>query len=150
MDLIPSIQITGDALSAQRVRTDIIAQNIANAQTTRDVNGQPYQRKVVSFETVLTQASKDLRASGGDAGNDAQMNIKTVRVSGISNDTSEGERVYNPSHPHADKEGFVAMPNVQVAQEMVDLISSSRAYEANLTVARNSKLMAEAALRMGR
>ena len=150
MNIIPSIQITGDALTAERVRADVVAQNIANAQTTRDINGKAYQRRIVNFESVLTQASKELRASGQADSNDPSLNIKTVRVASVVSDPSAGEKVFNPAHPDADKDGFVSMPNVKVAQEMVDLITSSRAYEANLTVARNSKAMADAALRMGK
>jgi flagellar basal-body rod protein FlgC len=153
MNIIPSLQITGGALNAERVRMDVIAQNIANAQTTRDADGKAYQRKVVSFQTVLEGASRSA-TSGGDDGDAsataAQGMIRGVKVSGITSDNSAGERLYNPTHPDADKDGMVTMPNVKVAQEMVDLITSSRAYEANLTVARNSKTMADAALRIGR
>lgn len=141
MNLIPSLSITGDALNSQRVRMDIVAQNIANAQTTRDVDGKAYQRKIVSFEAVMDKANGSDNATAG---------VKTVRVSGITADPSPGDRIFNPSHPDADKDGMVEMPNIKMAQEMVDLISSSRSYEANLAVARNSKTMAEAALRIGR
>lgn len=145
MNIIPAINITGDALNAERVRMDVIAQNIANAQTTRDVNGQAYQRKVVSFEAVMNAASKD-----GGAAPQGSSALRSVRVSSITADPTAGEKIYNPGHPHADKNGFVSMPNVKVAQEMVDLISSSRVYEANLAVARNSRSMADAALKIGR
>jgi flagellar basal-body rod protein FlgC len=152
MNIIPSLQTTGDALNAERIRMDVIAQNIANAQTTRDVNGKAYQRKVVSFEAVMNDATKAARGSGNGGGdnNESQANLKTVRVSGVTADTSPGERVYNPASPDADKTGYVEMPNVKMAQEMVDLITSSRAYEANLTVAKNGKAMADSALRMAR
>lgn len=114
---------------------DIVAQNIANAYTTKDANGAPYQRKMVSFETIM----------GG-----VQNAERGVRVSGIKNDPTPGEAVYNPGHPHADANGMVKMPNVQLAAEMVDLMSASRAYEANLTVARNARSMAAKALSIGK
>src|ERR1700689_2710434 len=119
MNLISGIDITADALSAQKTRLDIIAQNIANAQTTRTAAGGPYQRQQVSFETELLKRTDGTTAS-------------TVRVAGITSDTSPGQQVYNPQHPDADAKGMVTMPNVNLAYEMVDLITASRAYEANL------------------
>jgi flagellar basal-body rod protein FlgC len=143
MNIIPSLQITADALNAERVRMDVVSQNIANAQTTRDATGEAYKRKVVSFESVLQKASD----RSGDL---ASVNVRSVRVAGVSSDNTPGQAVYNPGHPHADANGMVRMPNVEVAREMVDLISSSRAYEANLTVAKTARMMAEAAMRIGR
>jgi flagellar basal-body rod protein FlgC len=152
MDIIPSLTTTGSALDAERIRMDVIAQNIANAETTRDeATGKAYQRKIVTFESVLKKASGSATgASGSDGDSNVRPSLKTVKVSGITSDTTPGERIYNPSSPHADKNGFVEMPNVKVAQEMVDLITSSRAYEANLAVAKNSKSMADSALKLGR
>lgn len=143
MNLLTGIAATSGALNAQKTRLDIIAQNIANAHTTRGVDGRPYQRQVVSFETEL------LRRLGGDgpAGN---VPLSTVRVGAIMPDTSPGQRVYNPEHPDADPEGMVELPNVNLAHEMVDLITSSRTYEANLTVVKNSRQMAMKALEIGR
>ena len=135
MNFITGIKSTGSALNAEKVRMDIVAQNIANAHTTRDVDGNPYKRKVVSFEAVL---GSERGTSGG------------VRVSGITNDNRDGETIYNPQHPHADKDGVVRMPNVNLAIEMVDMLSASRAYEANLAVVRNAKQMAAKALAIGR
>lgn len=134
MNFITGIQATSSALSAEKIRMDIVAQNIANANTTKDVNGQAYRRKVVTFETMLG-------AGGASEG---------VKVSGISADSTPGEKVYNPHHPHADKDGMVTMPNVNPAIEMVDLLSASRAYEANLAVARNARQMATKALSIGK
>lgn len=135
MNFITGIKATGSALNAEKVRMDIVAQNIANSNTTRDVDGDPYKRKVVSFEAVL---GSEPGTSGG------------VRVSGITNDNRAGETIYNPQHPHADKDGVVRMPNVNLAIEMVDMLSASRAYEANLAVVRNAKQMAAKALAIGR
>lgn len=142
MNIIPSLSITGSALDAERVRMDTVAQNIANAHTTRDAQtGQAYQRKVVTFESVIDRASS-AQANG--------LEFKAVQVAAVVPDQSPGSVVYNPSHPDADEKGMVAMPNVEMAREMVDLITSTRAYEANLAVAKNAKGMAEAALRLAR
>jgi flagellar basal-body rod protein FlgC len=137
MNLISGIDVTADALEAQKTRLDIVAQNIANAQTTRTAAGGPYQRQVVSFETEL------LRQAGGAA-------LQTVRVAGVSSDPSVGEKVYNPQHPDAGADGFVTMPNVNLAYEMVDLITASRAYEANLSFAKNARQLAEKTLEIGK
>lgn len=115
---------------------DIVAQNLANAYTTKDTDGAAYKRRVVSFETLM----------GGP--NNAE---RGVRVSSVKPDTvNQGDLVYNPAHPHADKQGMVQMPNVKIAVEMVDLMAASRAYEANLTVAKNARTMAARAISIGR
>ncbi len=138
MNLISGIEISAGALSAQKTRLDIVAQNIANAQTTRGPNGQPFSRQVVSFETELVR-----RASGG-------VPLQTVRVASISADRSQGDQVYNPQHPDAGPDGLVQMPNVNLSYEMVDLITASRAYEANLAVVKNARQMALKALEIGK
>lgn len=137
MNIISGIDITAGALSAQRMRLDIVAQNIANAETTRTPDGGPYQRQVVSFETEL------VKQAGGQS-------LQTVRVSGISADKTPGQQVYNPQHPDAGPDGMVQMPNVNLAYEMVDLITASRAYEANLSVAKNAKNLAMKTLDIGK
>ena len=137
MNLISGIDITSGALAAQRTRLDIVAQNIANAQTTRTAEGGPYKRQVVSFETEL------LKQAGG-------RSLQTVHIAGVSSDRSEGERIQNPQHPDADKDGFVQMPNVNLAFEMVDLITASRTYEANLSVVKNARSMAMKTLEIGK
>ncbi len=134
MNFLSGIQATASALNAEKVRMDVVAQNIANAHTTRDTDGQAYRRKVVSFEALL----------GADA------SIGGVKIDGITNDPAQGELVYQPQHPHANADGYVQMPNVNVAMEMVDLLTASRAYEANLAVARNARQMAAKALTIGR
>ena len=135
MNIITGVNMTASALTAEKARMDLVAQNIANAHTTRDVDGQPYKRKVVSFESCIQPDS-----DGG----------KGVRIGQISNDNSPGETIYNPGHPDADKDGMLQMPNVNIATEMVDLMSASRAFEANLSVIRNAKQMAMKALSIGR
>ncbi|MCB1120588.1 MAG: flagellar basal body rod protein FlgC [Verrucomicrobiae bacterium] len=133
MDLIPGITQTASALEVNKQRLEVIAQNIANAHTTLDESGGPYQRQVVSFEAVLNDAKN-----------------YGVKIGQITKDVTPGPSVYNPSHPHADEKGMVQMPNVSMTQEMVDMITASRAYEANLSVAKTSRQMAERALEIGR
>lgn len=133
MDLIPGIQSTASALDAHKVHLEAIAQNLANAHTTQGPDGKPYQRQLVSFSTMLDQY--------GNRG---------VTVSEISTDPRPGPTVHNPGHPHAGPGGMVRMPNVSTSVEMVDMISASRAYEANLTAAKTARQMAERALEIGR
>lgn len=137
MNLITGIDVTADALSAQKTRLDVVAQNIANAQTTRTAAGGPYQRQVVSFESELMK-----RTDGTSA--------DTVRVGGIIPDMTPGQQVYNPQHPDAGPDGMVRMPNVNLAYEMVDLITASRAYEANLAFAKDAKQIAQKTLDIGK
>ncbi len=137
MNLISGIDVTSGALMAQKMRLDIVAQNIANAQTTRTASGGPYQRQIVSFETEL------VKHAGG-------RSIQTVRVSGVTADKTPGQQVYNPQHPDADASGNVTMPNVNLSYEMVDLITASRAYEANLSVVKNARQMAMKTLEIGK
>jgi flagellar basal-body rod protein FlgC len=137
MNLIAGIDTTSGALTAQKVRLDIVAQNIANAQTTRTPEGGPYTRKIVSFENELVK-----RAGGSP--------LQTVHVSGITDDKTPGQAVYNPQHPDAGPDGTVVMPNVNLAFEMVDLITASRAYEANLSVVKNSRTLAMKTFEIGK
>ncbi len=142
MNIISGIDITAGALNAQKTRLDIVAQNIANAQTTRGPNGMPYQRKTVSFETELIK-----QEGGATVGSRA---LQGVRVGAINEDKTKGERIYDPQHPDAAADGYVEMPNVNMAYEMVDLMTASRAYEANLSVVKNARQMALKALEIGK
>lgn len=141
MNLISGIDVTAGALNAQKTRLDIVAQNIANAQTTRTPSGAPYQRQIVSFESELVR-----RTSGTGGGS----SLQTVRVGSIGTDRTPGQQVYNPQHPDAGADGTVTMPNVNLSYEMVDLITASRAYEANLSVVKNARQMAMKALEIGK
>lgn len=141
MNFISGIDVTAGALNAQKTRLDIVAQNIANAQTTRTPSGGPYQRQVVSFESEL------VRRTGGALGGSA---LQSVRIANISPDRTPGQQVYNPQHPDAGPDGLVMMPNVNLSYEMVDLITASRAYEANLSVVKNSRQMAMQTLNIGK
>lgn len=139
MNLIAGIDVTASALNAQKTRLDIVAQNIANAETTRTPTGGPYQRQVVAFETELVR----LQAGGG-------LPLQSVKVANIAADRTPGVQVYNPQHPDANQDGLVTMPNVNLSYEMVDLITASRAYEANLSVVKNARQMAMKALEIGK
>lgn len=139
MNLISGIDVTSGALNAQKTRLDIVAQNIANAQTTRTASGVPYQRQIVSFESEL------MRRTGANG-----ASLHTVRVASISADRTPGQQVYNPQHPDAGADGLVTMPNVNLSYEMVDLITASRAYEANLSVVKNARQMALQCLQIGK
>ena len=139
MNLISGIDITAGALNAQKTRLDVVAQNIANAQTTRTAAGGPYQRQVVSFESALVRQS----ANGG-------AGVQTVRIGSITTDKTPGQQVYNPQHPDATADGLVTMPNVSLSFEMVDLITASRAYEANLAIVKNARQMAMKTLEIGK
>ena len=140
MHLIPGAQASADALGAEKIRLDVIAQNIANANTTKDLNGKPYRRKLVEFEAVMHKATTQ----------NPQGFVTGVRVRDIVADGNPGPKIYDPAHPHADAEGYVRMPNVKIHREMVDLISTSRAYEANLSVFKTARSMARQALAIGK
>jgi flagellar basal-body rod protein FlgC len=139
MSLFGGLEISASGLTAERLRMDVTAENLANAQTTRGADGQPYRRKEVilqeapgSFGATL---SKAMGAGGGTQGGG-------VHVAGVVQDTATPlKRVYDPGHPDADAQGYVSMPNVDTVTEMVDLISASRAYEANVTAMQAAKQM---------
>lgn len=139
MNLIAGIDITTGALNAQKTRLDLVAQNIANAHTTRTPNGGPYQRQIVSFETEL------VRREGLQG-----ARLQGVKIATVGVDRAPGQQVYNPQHPDAGADGLVTMPNVNLSHEMVDLITASRAYEANLSVIKNARQMAMKALQIGK
>lgn len=133
MSLFKSIDIAGSSLTAHRVLMDTIAENLANANTTRTANGGPYKRKVPVFEERLTKAVESNETFTG------------VRVKEIAHDDSPPRMEYDPGHPDADENGYVAYPNVSVVREMADMMSASRAYEANLEVVKSVKSMWESA-----
>ncbi len=140
IDLLPGIQSTTSALAAERIRMDVIGQNIANVNTTRGLDGKPYQRQQVVFETVLQQ----------HLGPDAGTSFPSLRVSQIAKDPRPPKLVHDPGHPDADARGMVAMPNINMFEEMVDMISASRAFEANLAVVKNARALAMQELSIGK
>jgi flagellar basal-body rod protein FlgC len=130
MGLFDSLDASGSALSAERLRMDVSAENLANAQSTRGANGSgPYKRKEVVLEQAGSSFADSLQAARG------------VRVAGIVEDPSPARRVYDPGHPDADAQGYVTLPNVNTVTEMTDLIGASRAYEANVTAMQTAKSM---------
>jgi flagellar basal-body rod protein FlgC len=138
MGLFDAINISGSGLSAERLRMDVTAENLANAQSTRGANGQPYRRK----EVVLQQAEGNFENALRTASTSSKAPLaRGVQVSGIVEDDTPNRQVYDPGHPDANGEGYVEMPNVDPVTEMVDLISASRAYEANVTAMQTAKSM---------
>jgi len=134
MSLFNALNTAASGLSAERLRMDVTAENLANAQTTRGADGQPYRRKVVVLqEAGATRFGRTLDGAMNGAGG--------VKVAQIAQDATPNRLVYDPGHPDADARGYISMPNVQPVTEMVDLISSSRAYEANVTVMQTAKQM---------
>lgn len=140
MDLLGNIQPTQDALSLQQMRLQVIAENIAQAQTTSTPDGGAYQRRELVFSAFFDQTT----------GNGGNSDLPRLRMEGIQKDETAGQRVHQPGHAHADEEGYVTYPNVAVSLEMVDLMQAARAYEANLQVVKTSKQMAEQAMGIGK
>ena len=136
-----AFNISSSGLTAERLRMEVVANNIANASVTRTPEGGPYRRKDVMFETALNRSS--LFESGST---DRTSGLAGVNIVGTIDDQSECPRLYNPGHPDADAEGFVTMPNVNLPIEMVNLITATRAYEANLKAAQSFTDMAQQAL----
>ncbi len=120
------MDISASGLSAQRIRMNVIAANIANVQTTRTPQGGPYRRKEVVFANVLG----DVEAEG-----------RGVKVTGIFPDSSPFKSIYNPGHPDANSQGYVKIPNIDIVTEMIDMISATRSYEANVTAFKSAQGM---------
>lgn len=145
MGLFDAINISASGLTAERLRMDVVSNNIANANTTRTETGGPYRRRMVVFQareaekpTFAGVLKRKLQAGEG------------VRVLRIVEDDLPFKEVYDPSHPEANEQGMVNLPNVNIVAEMVDLIAATRAYEANVTALNASKSMASRALEIGR
>jgi flagellar basal-body rod protein FlgC len=137
---IDALQISASALAAQRARMTAITENLANANTTRTVQGGPYRRRVARLESETPPFASLLVG---------RIEPRGVKVSFVS-DLTPGRRTYLPGHPDADAEGYVLMPNVNPIQEMTDLMVATRAYEANVTAIQSVKAMAQKALEIGR
>lgn len=146
MSIFSSINISASGLNSERTRMDTISKNIANANTTRTSAGTPYRRQLtvfqedgeMSFDSILSKAKEKTDAGGG------------VKITGIVEDQSEFKLVYDPGHPDAREDGYVEMPNVDIVREMVDMITATRAYEANLTSINTAKSMAMKAIDIGK
>ncbi len=136
MSFFDSMDISASGLTAERLRMDVTAENLANAQTTRTANGQPYQRQ----EVIVQQAGGGFGATLAGAIGGAPA-PRGVEVTGIVSDPTPDKLVYDPGSPDANAQGYVRMPNVNPVTEMVDLISESRSYEANVTAMQTAKTM---------
>jgi flagellar basal-body rod protein FlgC len=139
VDFLSALRVSASGLSAERVRVNLAASNLANAETTRGPDGKPYQRLDPVLESVPFDEA--LGAAPEPSG---------VRVAEIAKDGSPGRRVYSPSHPDADRDGFVTLPNVNPIHEVVNLLSSQKAYDANATAVDTLKTMAARALEIAR
>jgi flagellar basal-body rod protein FlgC len=144
MAFLESMNVSASALTATRLRMDIVAENIANSNTTRTASGDPYRRKYVVFQEIKRDNTF------ASFFNRAQQSYGGVRVTSVGEDDSEFKLDYNPSHPDADADGYVRMPNVEVVQEMVDMMAAYRAYEANITAINTFKDMAIKTLEIGK
>jgi flagellar basal-body rod protein FlgC len=138
--LYNSIEVSASGLSAQRLAMDVIANNLANVNTTRTAEGGPFKRQLVVFAQKQEAAQTD---SLDAAPASSQAGVQAV---GIVNDTSPDKLVYDPSHPDADPQGYVHMPNIEVVKEMVDMMAASRAYEANVTAISESRTIGSATM----
>ena len=141
ISLLTGIDSSASALEAERTRMDVVSQNIANANMTHGLDGKPYQRQQVVFESVL-RAQQD--GAAGNAG------PQTVEVARIEKDNRPPRMIYNPGSPDADAHGMVATPDINIHQEMVDMIASSRSYDANIAVVKNAHSIAMQALSIGK
>ncbi len=137
-EMMAVTNISASGLAAEQLRMEVLANNIANAYSTRTADGGPFRRQDVVFAAVLND---QLRGASGPG-----RHLGGVRVAGVEDDATEPTRVYYPGHPYADGEGYVLMPNVQMPVEMVNLITASRAYEANLRVLQSFRQMNEQSL----
>jgi flagellar basal-body rod protein FlgC len=142
MGLFDALSISASGLSAERLRMDVTAENLANAQSTRGTDGQPYRRKEVVLQATGADGFSGALAGAMGAGAPATgAPAGGVQAAAIVEDPNPGRRIYDPGHPDADQQGYVTMPNVDSVTEMVDLISASRAYEANATAMQTAKAM---------
>jgi flagellar basal-body rod protein FlgC len=143
MDILNTFQINASALRAQSQRLNTISSNLANAETTSTPEGGPYKKKSVYFQSAPLSFQEEL---DGRMKNSSQG----VAVTRIIEDNTPPRKVYNPSHPDANDDGYVEMPNINVLEEMVDMMSATRSYQANVTSIKMAKRMALKALEIGR
>lgn len=169
MGIFSAFEISASGLAAQRLRMNVVANNIANASTTRTPEGGPYKRQVVTFQAALNGPGILVPVHGGAAAPQLPMTIHGegrrspevmqermqvlpagVEVGQVASDPSEPQMVYDPTHPDADAKGYVQMPNVNPVVEMMEMMGASRAYEANISAMSVSKDMANKTLEIGR
>ncbi|HUA39705.1 MAG TPA: flagellar basal body rod protein FlgC [Candidatus Sulfopaludibacter sp.] len=140
IQVLSGIQNSVAALDAEQTRLDVISENIANANTAHGPDGKPYQRQVVVFESALQQAMSS----------DADASTSALKVARVESDNRPPLQIYDPGNPDADAKGMVSMPNINIHEEMADLISASRTFEANLAVVKNARAMALQTLSIGK
>lgn len=153
MAFLSSMNIVASGLTAQQLRLDVVSENITNAATTRTEAGGPYRRKVVVMESVAGRDSfRDAmaRAQEGNVSNRGYENAGGVRVTQIAEDPSDLKLVYDPSHPDANEDGYVEMPNVDTIKEMADAMAATQAYSANVTAFNTLKAVVAKGLEIGK
>jgi flagellar basal-body rod protein FlgC len=145
MDFMTAIDVGASALKAERTHLNVISMNLANAKTTRTADGGPYRRKEAIFKETEVQSpfSKAMNSA-------LDQEVKGVRVESVQNDRRPLKQVYEPGHPDANEEGYVSYPDINVVEEMTNMLSAMRAYEANVSTITTSKSMFAKALEIGR
>jgi len=149
MGFMDTLAISASGMTAERLRMDVVANNLANVNTTRTPGGGPFRRQQVSFSPAGTSFAQTLAGLSGDDSEDGAV-TGGVQVSGIVPDNRPFKRVYQPGHPDADAQGYVSLPNIDTVTEMVDMMGATRAYEANVAAVGAVKSMAMKALEIGR
>jgi len=151
MSFIDSLNVSATGMSAERLRMDVIANNLANANSTHSADGGPFRRKEVVLSPGQPSFADTLAAMADSSGAvSAQQTMTGVRVTGIVSDQTPFKETYDPGNPDADKRGYVKTPNIDTVTEMVDMMTASRAYEADVTAVNAAKSMAEKALDIGK
>lgn len=149
MSIYSSIEVSASGLSAERLAMDVIANNLANVNTTRTPEGGAFKRQLVVFQQKQEQATDaTFDPLGASSDSDPGKTRDGVEAVGIVSDPGPDRMVYDPTHPDADANGYVHMPNIDVVKEMVDMIAASRAYQANVTAIQESRAMGNAALNL--
>lgn len=143
MSFIPAFKVSASGLAAQKIKMDLASTNLANAQTTRGPDGKAYRKAIPIFEAVPLKFENELQ-------NAMDIKLEEVQLVGIQKDDSPLRKVYDPSHPDADPQGFLELPNVNLMKEMSDMLIASRAYEANVTAFNTTKNMALKLIDLGK
>lgn len=145
MSLMKALDIGSSALSAERTHLNVISMNLANVNTTRTPEGGPYRRKTVLFESVPVETP-----FGKAMQSELDRELRGVKVRSILNDNRPFKMAYDPAHPDADVEGYVRLPDINVVEEMANMLTSMRSYEANVSTITTAKAMFNKALEIGR
>ena len=148
MSFLSTLNISGSGMTAQRLRLDVAADNIANIETTRTEDGGPYRRKMVVLEAKQPSFAQILASTA--AGQQVNPAGSGVRAAEVIDDETDLKPVYDPEHPDADENGYVQMPNIDLVKETADAMAASHAYQANITAFNTTRQMAQSALEIGR